>query len=122
VHHWSHSAACEHTARRTAALLGPSARTSVGLYLDYLFMLVWATDAAWWWLAGLHRYGRRRWWITALLYGFMAFMAFNATVVFGRGAGIRLTGTLITGLLLISLAQRSAKSTDSPLRPQSPRS
>jgi hypothetical protein len=118
VHHWSHTAAYEHTANQTAALLGPRARTGAGLYLNYLFMLIWAADVAWWWLVGLQRYNRRRSWITALIYGFMAFMAFNATVIFAHGAGTRLTGAVLTALLLISLARRLSKSVDSPMPPE----
>jgi hypothetical protein len=121
VHHWSHAAAYEHTAEQTAALLGPVARIGAGLYLNYLFLLFWVGDATAWWVGGLKSYDRRRAWIVALIYGFMAFMAFNATVVFGKGAGIRLSGAAASGLLLISLGWRasSSKVGDSTMHPGS---
>jgi hypothetical protein len=82
VHHWSHSAAYEETAERTAALFG--LHWGGGLYLNYAFTLVWVFDAAWWW-CGLRLYQARPSWVGSAIRCFLAFMAFNATVVFGHG-------------------------------------
>src|SRR5690242_12750708 len=59
-HHWSHSAAYENTARRTAELLG--AGWGGGLYFNYLFTAVWIVDVIWWW-RGLVVYRSRARWI-----------------------------------------------------------
>jgi hypothetical protein len=81
VHHWSHAAAYEDTARKTEAFVGWA--WGGGLYLNYAFTILWPADVVFWW-CNLDRsrvpaaldYG---------LQGFMAFMAFNATVVFATG-------------------------------------
>ena len=83
-HGWSHAHAYRETARQTAERFGT--HWGGGLYLNYLFTLAWAADAAWWWLRGAARYDRRPRWVGAALHGFMFFMAFNGIVVFERGA------------------------------------
>jgi len=98
VHHWSHGAAYRETARRTAELFGT--QSGAGLYFNYLFILVWAVDVCWWWIAGLVAYDRRPRWIGGVVYGFMVFMAFNATVVFEHGV-VRWMGALISALLVV---------------------
>ena len=82
VHHWSHAAAYELTARQTLETTGVN--SGAGLFLNYGFAVVWALDAGWWWLAQESHRGRARL-IERLIHGFMAFMWFNATVVFGHG-------------------------------------
>jgi hypothetical protein len=96
AHDWSHARAYEHTAVRTAELTGW--RWGGGLYVNYLFTVLWVADAVWWW-AGAVSYRARPAWIGVALHAFMLFVAFNATVVFGAGV-IRwcgLAGTLILG-------------------------
>src|SRR5258705_11066382 len=44
-HGWSHSAAYDETARQTAELVGWN--WGGGLFLNYLFALVWLGEAAW---------------------------------------------------------------------------
>jgi hypothetical protein len=83
-HGWSHAHAYRETARQTAERFG--AHWSGGLYLNYLFTLAWAADAASWWLGGTARYDSRPRSVDAVVHGFMFFMAFNGTVVFERGA------------------------------------
>jgi hypothetical protein len=81
-HHWSHSQAFEETARRTGELLG--FRSGVGLYFNYAFTVVWSMDAGWiWWSPETYR--RRPQFIDVAVHAFMAFMFFNATVVFASG-------------------------------------
>lgn len=96
-HHWSHAAAYRHTAERTAALLG--IRWGGGLYVNYLLMLVWLADAVWWWLRPAGYLARPRA-VPRAVHSFVAFMAFNATVVFGAGA-IRWAG--IAACLLMGI-------------------
>jgi hypothetical protein len=90
-HHWSHAAAYQHTARRTAEVVGLD--EGGGLYWNYAFTVLWLGDVVAMWIGW-------RWprWAGAAVQGFLAFMAFNATVVFGTGA-IRWLGLAATVLL-----------------------
>ncbi len=81
-HGWSHGAAYEETARRTAELFGIA--WGGGLYFNYAFTAVWVADVLWWW-RDLERYQARPRWLGSVLHGFFGFMAFNATVVFATG-------------------------------------
>jgi hypothetical protein len=105
VHHWSHSAAYEETALQTAALLGVN--SGVGLYCNYAFSAVWALDVIWL-LGSAETYRRRPLWIAVAIHGFMAFMFFNATVVFVTG-WVRWLGaiaSLALGVLWLRTRQR----------------
>lgn len=82
-HGWSHAHAYRETARQTGDLVGVP--YGGGLYLNYLFTLAWAADAAWWWVFGPDAYRRRALWVDVVLHGFMAFIALNATIVFESG-------------------------------------
>ncbi len=119
VHHWSHAAAYEATARETFEVVGWN--WGGGLFANYAFTAVWLIDVLWWW-RGLESYEARSRWIDWVLYGFLAFMAFNATVVFGEGPA-RWFGMVATIALLIvwagSLRQRTAtdESAESSCRP-----
>jgi hypothetical protein len=77
AHHWSHAEAVEHVRERSGV--------GEGVFVSYLFTLVWTMDVAWWWLrpAG---YAMRPRWIDVGLHGFMVFMVFMATVVYEDGA------------------------------------
>lgn len=81
-HHWSHADAYETTARRTADVVGWS--WGGGLYANYAFTLVWLADVACWW-RGLDEYELRPRVLDGSVRGFLAFMAFNAAVVFAAG-------------------------------------
>ena len=97
-HHWSHSAALAETARQTRDLIG--IEFGVGLYFNYLFMLVWAIDLIWIWLANSELVDRYRWlrltWIAYLI-----FIVFNGVAVFKDG-WMRVGG--IVALILMILA------------------
>jgi len=88
-HHWSHTAAYEHTARRTAEVVG--LHWGGGLWWNYAFGAVWLGDVLWRW--------RRPAWMTAAIHAFLGFLAFNATVVFETGL-IRWLGVAATLFLL----------------------
>lgn len=107
-HHWSHSAAYEDTARRTAELLGGG--WGGGLYFNYLFTVIWIVDVIWWW-RGLAGYRSRSRWIQIGVHAFFAFMFFNAAVVFAAGPvrwlGLAATATL--GLIWWNSGGRSAE-------------
>ena len=103
VHEWSHAHALGQTAEQTAAMVG--VRSGAGVYLNYLAMLVWVADVAFWWRVGRERYRRRSLVITASLHGFLLFMMFNAAIVFVRG-GTRYVGVAITAVLVVLAVKR----------------
>lgn len=82
AHGWSHAAAYEATARQSAASGGPA--WGGGVWCNYLFALTWAGDAAWWWVAP-RQHRTRPTWVEAAVQGYLAFIAFNAAVVFASG-------------------------------------
>ncbi|MFN7935649.1 MAG: hypothetical protein U0R19_20125 [Bryobacteraceae bacterium] len=92
-HNFSHREAYEATARQTQALLG--VYYGGGLYWNYVFTVVWMGDVLWAWLGN---YAQRARWVSWSIHGFLAFMFFNATVVFGgtfvRGFGVGAFATL----------------------------
>ena len=92
-HHWSHMAAYDETARQTAELAGW--RWGGGLYLNYLFASGWLIDVLSWWFTP-ERFSQRSRKLTALWQGFMFFMVFNGTVVFGHGP-VRWLGAIVCG-------------------------
>lgn len=92
-HDWSHARALEDTARQTAEVTGLS--RGEGLWLNYLVLLAWLADVVGWnWI-------RRHPPVHRGLQGFLLFMWFNATVVFGSGP-MQLAGTL--GFVLWGIA------------------
>jgi hypothetical protein len=106
-HHWSHAEAYAHTAGKTAEFT--SFYWGGGLYFNYALMLVWAGDTLWWWLAP-QSHGERPAVVGNTINGFLGFMAFNATVVFGAGL-LRWLATataLILGLCAIRRRTRGA--------------
>jgi hypothetical protein len=111
-HHWSHWAAYETTARQTAEAVG--LRWGGGLFANYAFALVWLADAGWWW-RGLARYEARPRYVEWAVQGFLGFMMFNATVVFGRGAArwLGLAGSMLLGLMILGRALSLRRKPDS---------
>ena len=82
-HHWSQLSALQETARQTNEVFGLN--WGGGLVINYLLLLLWIFDVAWWWLRGLDSYRRRPLpWLLSW-HGFLIFMIFNATVVFKDG-------------------------------------
>ncbi len=99
-HHWSHADAVRHT--REVSGVGE------GVYVSYLFSLLWALDVAWWWLWPA-AYAARQAWMTWVLHGFMAFIVFCGTVVYESGP-FRWAGVvLFASLALLLLARRTRR-------------
>jgi hypothetical protein len=99
LHHaWSHASALSETARQTRELLGLS--VGAGVYVNYLFLAVWAADALWWWASPL-RYAARPRWLDLGVRGFLLFIFVNGAIVFGRGP-VRIAG--VASLLVLLLA------------------
>jgi len=101
-HGWSHADAVRHTEEVSG--FGP------GIYVSHLFTLWWTFDVAWWWFRP-RAYAARPAWIGRTLHAFMAFIAFNGTVVYETGpirwAGLALFITL-GGLWMLARAWRVA--------------
>lgn len=75
-HGWSHEAAYRHVEEVSG--LG------AGLYVNYFFIVLWVADAAWAWV-DLDGYMNRSRWLSWGILVFMAFIVFNAAIVFGSG-------------------------------------
>ncbi|WP_395750719.1 hypothetical protein [Prosthecobacter sp.] len=107
VHHWSHRAAFEATAQQTAAVTGFDSGS--GLWVNYAVLVLWFGDVCWWWLAPARHASRSR---TAerLLQGFLAFIWFNATVVFGHGLTRWLGGAAFLWLMILAWQRKSRNS------------
>ncbi len=95
-HDWSHDAAFRETARRTGELFG--VQSGAGLYFNYVFTAVWLADVVWLW-TNAETYRTRPRWVSVSVHAFMAFMFFNATVVFASG-WVRWLGLAATAILL----------------------
>ncbi|RBP44221.1 hypothetical protein DES53_10440 [Roseimicrobium gellanilyticum] len=106
VHHWSHADAYASTAKQTYELAGLD--WGGGVYFNYVFTALWVVDAVWWWVSPVSHEKRHRL-ILYALHGFMAFMWFNGTVVFGREATrwVGVAGFAVVGMSL--LASRISK-------------
>ena len=99
-HGWSHAEAVRHVER--ASGFGP------GVFFSYLFTLLWSADAAWWLLAP-RAYAARPAWVGRALHGYLAFIAFNATVVYEAGP-VRWAGlSCCTLLAFVALAARRGR-------------
>jgi len=75
---WSHAVALRETARQTRELFGVEA--GAGLYLNYLFTVVWTLDVAWWW-RDEQGYRRRHPAVSIGIHAFLAFIFVNASLV-----------------------------------------
>src|SRR5262249_4863096 len=95
-HGWSHAEAVRHVEVRSG--FGP------GIFFSYLFTLLWTADVGWW-AVSPSTHGRRPAWVGLVLYGYVTFMAFEATVVYETGA-VRVAGIVATALLAASLGLR----------------
>ena len=96
-HGWSHEAAWLDTARQTEEAFGFF--WGGGIYFNYAFTLGWTLDSIWWCAAGTG-FRRRPPWLTTVWQAYFAFMAVNATVVFGDGI-VRWIGAAVTTALFI---------------------
>lgn len=107
AHGWSHAAAYRHTEE--------TAGVGEGIYVNYLVVLTWGADAAW--LAiGPGSYARRPRWVGWTVHGFLAFVTFNATVVYGTGMARWLGWVLFTLLGLFWFRQTRSRLGGSNIR------
>jgi hypothetical protein len=89
AHGWSHDAGVRHVAA--------TGGFGWGIVVNYLFAGVWLADAAWWW-ANPDGYATRPRRVGYAVHGFLAFVVFNATVVFGP-PGWRIADGALFGVL-----------------------
>jgi hypothetical protein len=102
-HHWSHALAYTETARQTEAMTG--FRSGSGLYMNYAFGLGWLAMMVWWWITPRQFIHQPRW-LAGSWHGFAAFMIFNGTIVFGKGAVRWFGAVLFAGAALLWLRER----------------
>ena len=105
---WSHTIALQDTARQTAELTGVD--SGAGLYLNYLFTLLWVVDAGLWGY-NLERYRTRSAGYGLALHAFFLFMAIHATVVFEDG-WVRWVSVavLLAGMIFLAVVFRRRRS------------
>lgn len=99
-HHWSHNHAFDHTEAQSG--FGP------GIFVSYIFTLLWTADVAWWWLAP-NSFASRPRWIDWLWQTFMLFMVVNGAVIFAEGTN-RWLGIGVVLILAIGWENRWRKS------------
>ena len=99
VHYgWNHQAAVRATAEQAAAVYGIT--WTGGLYVNYVFLLIWAGETAWWAISTRAYLSRG----AALVWSLRAFyfvIIVNAVVVFARPA-MRPAGLLLLAALVVS--------------------
>src|SRR5713226_5911128 len=93
-HHWSHAEAMRHTHERSGF--------GEGIFASHAFTLVWTGDVLARWL---FRSWQRPRWLGWALHGYMAFMIFNATVIYETGF-IRWAGIAMFAILGALLVRR----------------
>ena len=95
---WSHATAYAETATQTEALTGWA--WGGGLYVNYLFSVVWGVELCWWRWAP-ESYARRAHGAELAMRAFFLFMIVNGAVVFVDGPR-RWLGVVIVGVLLVA--------------------
>ena len=104
-HGWNHAAAVAETARQTRELIG--LEFGAGLFFNYLFLLVWAFDVMWIWIAEAEIVKRYRWLRIAWL-AYLIFIAFNGAAIFKSG-GMRVGGIAALSLISLGVILRSKR-------------
>lgn len=94
----SHATARAETMRQTATLTG--IEFAGGIYVNYAFLVVWTTDAVWWWMAP-HSYAARPKWVSWAVRGFIFFIILNGAVIFADGWA-RVTGVAAVATVLLN--------------------
>jgi hypothetical protein len=106
----SHETARFETARQTAVLTG--IEFSGGIYLNYLFLLLWLGDASWWWIAP-SSYRTRPRPLALAVRGFIFFIIVNGAVIFADGWArvVGIVALLLAGLGAFLRRKRSGHAT-----------
>jgi hypothetical protein len=112
---WSHSFAYADTARQTKELTGWDSGS--GLYVNYLFALVWLSEVIWWRKSATTYFSRRPLW-TWTVRVFFLFMICNGAFIFVR-SHLRWYGLTLSVLLAISWLLRLKRNIDAQPAPKS---
>ena len=96
VHGWSHASAIEVTARSTAAVYG--LRWGGGVFINYLFVAVWAVDAWWSYIRGDRA---DMWGLRLSLRLLYVIVIVNAAVVFAHWP-MRVVGVCLVFALVVA--------------------
>ncbi len=94
-HHWSHAAALEATARRTAEITGW--KSGFGVYINEAFLVLWLADTFFWWQDLSWPRHRRIYWTVQSVF---AFLMLQATAVFGPPFWVPVVAMVIVFLSL----------------------
>jgi hypothetical protein len=89
---WSHDLARVSTMRQTEAITGVT--FAGGIYINYLFLVVWLGDVIWWWVSPRSRAARARA-VTVAVHGFIFFIMVNGAVIFADGLARLLGGAAV---------------------------
>jgi hypothetical protein len=97
VYKWNHEAAISATVQQAADRFGQGWRG--GIYVNYVFLLIWCADVCWWWIApGSH--ASRALGLEVARVAVFLFMFINGAVVFATGVG-RLVGAAAVTVVLV---------------------
>lgn len=107
-HAWSHGDAFRHTEEVGGV--------GAGIFVNYLFGAVWLGDVLWMGLAP-NGYRSRPRWVGLAVHGFLAFVVFNATVVFAtspfaRGVALLFTAWLVREVVVKWTGRASGRKPD----------
>lgn len=107
AHGGSWSAAYEHTARRTQEAIGWN--WGGGVWFNLATVMIWGLDVIWMWIQpdSANRLAHR---LDAAAQVYIAFMMFNATVVFGSWPARIVGGLICEGLAIIAVWARPPRS------------
>jgi len=100
---WSHETARVSTMRQTEALTGIA--FPGGIYVNYLFLLVWIGDATWWWWSP-RSHERRPRAVAVAVHGFIFFIMVNGAVVFADGLA-RVVGVAAVSAVVVAWLRRA---------------
>lgn len=103
IYGWSHEVAVVATARQTQDLTGFDSGS--GIYVNYVFLLIWIADAVWWWQAPAH-YAARPGWLSHFVDGFVWFMFLNGAVIFADGWMRAIGGAAVLTVLIAWIGRR----------------
>ena len=81
-HQFKHQLAFEDTAYQTQQVIGIA--VGIGIYFNYAFVIIWLFDALWL-IRFTQSYTLRNRRFDWLVYGYLAFIAFNGAIVFETG-------------------------------------
>lgn len=100
AYHWSHTIAVQETARQTEALFGLN--WGGGIWFNYVFTIIWTTDALWWLVAPKSRAARPDW-LNTTIHSYLAWMFVNGTIVFPQGPTRWIAAAAAVALVVMKL-------------------